>query len=108
DPSAVLTPRRVIAAFVVAGVIGVLAASILEYYLLLPGNFGVFEVGVIEEFVKAVAIVFIAWRMHSYHTRDGVVLGATVGFGFAALESSGYALVSLFVVHGHVLTLSLS
>jgi len=108
DPSAVLTPRRIFAAFVVAGVIGVLAASVLEYYLLVPGNPGYFEVGLIEEFVKGVAIVFIGWRMHSYHTRDGMVLGATVGFGFAALESSGYALVSLFVLHGHTLTLSLS
>jgi RsiW-degrading membrane proteinase PrsW (M82 family) len=37
-----------------------------------------------------------------------MVLGATVGFGFAALESSGYALASLFVVQGQHLTLSLS
>jgi RsiW-degrading membrane proteinase PrsW (M82 family) len=36
-----------------------------------------------------------------------MVLGATVGFGFAALESSGYALVSLFVVQGGHLYLSL-
>src|SRR5438445_1887636 len=36
-----------------------------------------------------------------------MVLGATVGFGFAALESSGYALASLFVVQGHQLFLSL-
>src|ERR1700693_1210357 len=35
-------------------------------------------------------------------------LGAAVGFGFAALESSGYALASLFVVQGQQLTLSLS
>src|SRR5205823_5042812 len=36
-----------------------------------------------------------------------LVLGATVGFGFAALESSGYALASLFVVYQHRLYLSL-
>ena len=36
-----------------------------------------------------------------------MVLGATVGFGFAALESSGYALASLFVVYQHRLVLSL-
>jgi len=40
--------------------------------------------------------------------RDGMVLGATVGFGFAALESSGYALASLFVVQGGQLYLSLT
>ncbi|PZR94921.1 MAG: hypothetical protein DLM67_11910 [Candidatus Nephthysia bennettiae] len=34
-------------------------------------------------------------------------LGAAVGFGFAALESSGYAMVSLVVVQGQQLVLSL-
>jgi RsiW-degrading membrane proteinase PrsW (M82 family) len=37
-----------------------------------------------------------------------MVLGGTVGFGFAALESSGYALASLFVVQGNQLILSLN
>ncbi len=108
DPSPALSPRRVIAAFVIAGVIGVLAASLLEYFLVAPGPFGFVEVGLIEEFVKGAAVVFVAWGLHTYRTRDGMVLGATVGFGFAALESSGYALVALFVVQGHRLYLSLT
>ena len=37
-----------IAAFVIAGVIGVLAASLLEYFLVAPGSFGFVEVGFIE------------------------------------------------------------
>jgi RsiW-degrading membrane proteinase PrsW (M82 family) len=37
-----------------------------------------------------------------------MVLGSTVGFGFAALESSGYALAALFVVQGNQLVLSLN
>jgi RsiW-degrading membrane proteinase PrsW (M82 family) len=108
DPSPALSPRRVIAAFVIAGVIGVLAASVLEYFLVVPGAFGFLEVGLIEEFVKGAAVIFVAWGLHTYRTRDGMVLGATVGFGFAALESSGYALVALFVVQGHRLYLSLT
>jgi RsiW-degrading membrane proteinase PrsW (M82 family) len=32
--------------------------------------------------------------------RDGIVLGATVGFGFAALESAGYAFTALFTMEG--------
>jgi RsiW-degrading membrane proteinase PrsW (M82 family) len=108
DPSPALSPRRVIAAFVIAGVIGVLAASLLEYFLVVPGAFGFLEVGLIEEFVKGAAVIFVAWGLHTYRTRDGMVLGATVGFGFAALESSGYALVALFVVQGHRLSLSLT
>jgi RsiW-degrading membrane proteinase PrsW (M82 family) len=49
----------------------------------------------------------MAWGIRNFHSRDGMVLGATVGFGFAALESSGYALAALFVVQGHRLYLSL-
>ena len=108
DPSPALSPRRVIAAFVIAGVIGVLAASLLEYFLVVPAAFGFLEVGLIEEFVKGAAVIFVAWGLHTYRTRDGMVLGATVGFGFAALESSGYALVALFVVQGQRLYLSLT
>lgn len=107
DPSLELSPRRVLAAFIIAGVLGVLGASVLEYYLVGTGILGNLEVGLIEEFVKAVLIVVVAWGIHAFHTRDGMVLGATVGFGFAALESSGYALASLFVVQGHRLYLSL-
>src|SRR5207245_8649179 len=57
--------------------------------------------------IARVLIVVFALGIRSYTTRDGMVLGATVGFGFAALESSGYALASLFVVHGNQLFLSL-
>src|SRR6266566_4051331 len=86
DPSPALSPRRI----VTAGLIGAL------------------EVGLIEEFVKGVFVVVVALGIHRFHIRDGMVLGATVGFGFAALESSGYALVSLFVVQGNQLILSLN
>src|SRR5207237_8550752 len=107
DPSPALSPRRIFSAFVIAAPIGVLAAALLEYYLVGTGLLGNLEVGLIEELVKAVLIVFVAWGIHRFHTRDGMVLGAAVGFGFAALESSGYALASLFVVHGQQSALSL-
>ena len=107
DPSPALSPRRVLSAFIIAGAVGVLAASLLEYYLLGSGLLGNVEVGLIEEFVKAALIVVVAIGVRSFRTRDGMVLGAAVGFGFAALESSGYALVSLLVVQGHQLFLSL-
>jgi RsiW-degrading membrane proteinase PrsW (M82 family) len=108
DPSPELSPRRILGAFIVAGVVGVLGASVLEYYFVSGGVTGFLEVGLIEEFVKGLLILAVAWGIHTYRTKDGMVLGATVGFGFAALESSGYALVSLFVVHGHQLFLSVT
>lgn len=107
DPSPELSPRRVLSAFLIAGVLGVLGASILEYYLLTNGPLATFEVGLIEEFVKGILVLIVALGIRSFHLRDGMVLGATVGFGFAALESSGYALASLFVVYQHRLYLSL-
>jgi protease PrsW len=108
DPSPALSPRRIFAAFIIAGVMGALAASLLEFWFVYgPGYLGNLKVGLIEEFVKGAAIVAFALGLRSYSTRDGMVLGATVGFGFAALESSGYALASLFVVQGNQLFLSL-
>jgi RsiW-degrading membrane proteinase PrsW (M82 family) len=108
DPSPALSPRRILAAFIIAGVFGVLGASILEYWLVPGGNLGPFVVGLIEEFIKGLFIVVVALGIRTFHVRDGIVLGATVGFGFAALESSGYALASLFVVQGGQLFLSLT
>jgi RsiW-degrading membrane proteinase PrsW (M82 family) len=108
DPSPTLSPRRIVTAFLIGGTLGVLGASLLEYWLVRVGLIGAFEVGLIEEFVKGVFIVVVALGVRRFHMRDGMVLGSTVGFGFAALESSGYALASLFVVQGNQLVLSLN
>jgi protease PrsW len=109
DSSPSLSARRIATGFIVAGVLGVLVASMLEFWLVYgSGTIGTLKVGFIEEFVKGAAIVLLALGLGTYTTRDGMVLGAAVGFGFAALESSGYALASLFVVQGGHLALSLS
>lgn len=109
DPSPALSPQRITTAFIVAGLLGILVASVVEFVFVYgPGPIGFLKVGLIEEFVKGVAIVLVAWGLRSFTTRDGIVLGATVGFGFGALESSGYALASLFVVQGQHLSLSLT
>ncbi len=109
DSSPALSPQRIVSAFLIAGVLGILAASFLEFWLVYgPGLRGNLKVGFIEEFVKGAGIVVLALGLRAYTTRDGMVLGAAVGFGFAALESSGYALAALFVVQGQHLTLSLS
>ncbi|MGW8376940.1 PrsW family glutamic-type intramembrane protease [Streptomyces sp. ODS28] len=95
-----ITPRRLLAAFLVGGTLGVLGASVLEDYFLHPSA-GMFAgVGLIEEGVKLVALWLVARGLPRYGVRDGLVLGAAVGFGFAALESSGYALTALFTVKG--------
>lgn len=105
--SPVVTPRVIFSTFIVGGVLGVLAASLLESWLVSDSPALYAAVGLIEEFAKLVALMFVARRLTRYVTRDGIVLGAAVGFGFGALESSGYALNALFVAQGQHISLSL-
>ncbi|HET9256674.1 MAG TPA: PrsW family glutamic-type intramembrane protease, partial [Pseudonocardiaceae bacterium] len=88
----IVTTQRVFIAFIYGGLLGVLGASVLESAFLRPQS-GLLYVGVglIEEGVKLGALWLLARRLPRYTMRDGMVLGAAVGFGFAALESAGYA-----------------
>lgn len=86
--------------FVTGGVLGVLGASLLESYLLRPGVFAYVRVGFIEELVKLAALAWCARHLSVRTLRDGAVLGATVGFGFAAFESAGYAFNAFFGSQG--------
>jgi protease PrsW len=97
----VVTAQRIFTAFVYGGALGVLGASVLEAaFLRQPSGLAYVGVGLIEEAVKLAALWLLAWRLPRYTMRDGMVLGATVGFGFAALESSGYAFNALFTMEG--------
>jgi RsiW-degrading membrane proteinase PrsW (M82 family) len=97
----VVSADDVLTAFVVGGVLGVLGASLLEARFLTGGSLLVFVVvGVIEEFVKLAALWIIALRVPRHTARDGAVLGAAVGFGFAAFESAGYAFTAMLTVQG--------
>ncbi|SEG76309.1 Protease prsW family protein [Nonomuraea solani] len=99
-----VTVELLFAAFLVGGVLGVLGASLLESWLLRPSITMYVLVGLIEEGVKLAALMFVTRRMTRRSTRDGLVLGATVGFGFAAFESAGYAFNALFTSDGLSLT----
>jgi protease PrsW len=95
-----LTASLVLNTFVTGGVLGVLAASVLETYLLHPSPWLFLGVGLIEEAVKLAALMMLTRRLHTKSMRDGMILGAAVGFGFAAFESAGYAFTALFTVNG--------
>jgi protease PrsW len=85
-----LAPSHLFLAFFVGGVCGVLGASLLESDLhVTPWVF--FRVGLIEEFVKAVVLVLMGRSAVPKTAREGALLGASVGAGFAAFESAGYA-----------------
>ena len=95
-----LTASLVFSTFVTGGVLGVLAASLLESYLLHPSTWLFAGVGLIEEGVKLAALAFLTRHLVVKSVRDGMILGASVGFGFAAFESAGYAFTALFTTNG--------
>jgi RsiW-degrading membrane proteinase PrsW (M82 family) len=100
DPSPVMQPQTVVNAFLVGGLLGVYGALALEALFVDSGPLRFFWVGFIEEGAKLLALVVVARGLPRYQTRDGVVLGAAVGFGFAALESSGYAFAASLTKQG--------
>ena len=97
----VITAQCIFGAFVYGGLLGVLGASVLESAVLRqPSGLLYVGVGLIEEGVKLAVLWLLARRLPRYTMRDGMVLGAAVGFGFAAFESAGYAFNALFTRTG--------
>jgi protease PrsW len=97
----VITAQRIFSAFIYGGLLGVLGASVLESaFLRQPSGLVYVGVGLIEEGVKLAVLWLLARRLPLYTMRDGMVLGAAVGFGFAAFESAGYAFNALFTRTG--------
>ena len=90
-----LTTGEVVTGFLLAGTLAVVGTALLETYLL-PAAAGTFiAVGWIEELGKGAVLLLVAHQVHDREPRDGMVLGAVVGAGFAAFESAGYALQTL-------------
>ncbi|MFD5797849.1 PrsW family intramembrane metalloprotease [Streptomyces diastatochromogenes] len=91
----------VLGCFLAGGALGVLGAAVMESYLLHPSP-GMFTgVALIEEAAKLGALVFALRRQPAVRgIRAGLVLGAAVGFGFAALESCGYAFAAVVSADG--------
>ena len=105
-----MTPETIAKSFCLGGILGVLGASVLEALLIhrpaspdqaLSLTSG-FAVGLIEEGCKIAAVIFLARRMRHTAPVDGLLMGAAVGMGFAALESTGYAFTAFLLSQGHV------
>ena len=94
-----ISTLQVIIAFFIGGITGVLGASLLEAGLA-PSLFSYLGVGFIEEFVKGLLLIIIGWRVMPKTASQGALLGATVGAGFAAFESAGYAFNAAITAHG--------
>ncbi|GHO83208.1 PrsW family intramembrane metalloprotease [Dictyobacter formicarum] len=105
-----LSPGTIGRSFGIGGILGVLGASILESILLprpdTPDQGLTFStallVGLIEEGCKILAVIILARRMQPRSQMDGLLLGAAVGMGFAAFESTGYAFTAFLATQGHI------
>ena len=84
-----LSLSSTVISFVYGGILGVLAASLLEPIFIRSLDFtSTIVVGLIEEFTKILGVFIIARHRRHDSEMDGLILGAAAGMGFAALEST--------------------
>jgi RsiW-degrading membrane proteinase PrsW (M82 family) len=85
-----------------SGIVGVVTAGFLEYDTLRDlGVLPLVAVGFIEEAAKLIVPVVLLIGLHRYRLpSDGLLIGVAAGAGFAALETMGYAFVTLISSRG--------
>src|SRR4051794_7451984 len=89
--------------FIAGGVLGVTAASVLEYRTVLGlGVLPTVAIGVIEETCKLILPVAIFLTGRFRREADGLLFGVAAGMGFAAFESMGYGLTMLILSQGKI------
>ncbi|HEV7657595.1 MAG TPA: PrsW family glutamic-type intramembrane protease [Mycobacteriales bacterium] len=89
------------------GVVGTVVAGLLEYDTIRHlGGLPMLGVGVIEEASKLIAplalLPFLRVAGRTVTRADGLLLGVACGAGFAALETMGYAFVTLLHSGGSI------
>jgi protease PrsW len=90
-----LSAETLVLGFLAGGTAGVVLTAVTEVELLPDAAATNLGVGFVEEGGKALILIAVASLVRPRVPRDGMVLGATVGAGFAAFESAGYALRAL-------------
>jgi RsiW-degrading membrane proteinase PrsW (M82 family) len=90
------SPDVVAMAALFGGVIGVVVASRLEFDTVNRlGAVPILLVGLIEEAAKLIVPALILVLARKRRPDNGLLVGVAVGMGFAALETMGYAFVTL-------------
>jgi RsiW-degrading membrane proteinase PrsW (M82 family) len=96
-----LSMSTTVMGFVYGGILGVLAASLLEPIFIRTTNLtSNLYIGLIEEFAKILGVLIIARRFRHDMEMDGLILGAAAGMGFASLESMGYSFTAFLSSQG--------
>ena len=89
-------PWSVIMTAIVGGIVGVVAAGVLEYSTLRQlHTVPMVLIGLIEEASKLIVplVLYLIWR--PTEARGGIVIGVASGMGFATLETMGYGFQAL-------------
>jgi len=95
-PQARVPSWAIVFTAIVGGLIGVIAAGLLEYDTLRHlGSLPMVLVGVVEEAAKLIVpvILYMLWRPHNPY--GGIIIGIASGMGFATLETMGYGFQAL-------------
>ena len=89
------TPRNVslhvVGRLFLLGAIVSLAVALLGYSLPIF-DLSAMEAGIVEEVAKLLTVVIVMRSVRYKYILNGILFGATVGAGFAAFETAGYAL----------------
>lgn len=96
----VVPPWVVLSTAIVGGIVGVLAAGVLEYDTMRGlGVLPMVFVAIIEEAAKLVVPLLLLVLFRPRDARPGVVVGVASGMGFAVLETMGYGFQALLSAH---------
>jgi RsiW-degrading membrane proteinase PrsW (M82 family) len=77
----------------IGGILSMLAA--LVFFDILKHNTSPIAIGIVEETAKTIMVItFVRYRKYRY-ILNGLLIGAAIGAGFSAFETSGYALRAL-------------
>jgi protease PrsW len=93
---------QVIKLLLVGGLASIVISLFFFQWTGLENVLGAASAGIIEESGKALALLLVVNKPRYRWTLNGLLLGATVGTGFAVFESAGYAMRAAFEGGGDV------
>ncbi len=82
---------QVIKLLLTGGLVSIIVSLFFFQWTNLDSMFGAAAAGIIEEIGKALTLLLVVRKARFRWTLNGLLLGATVGTGFAVFESAGYA-----------------
>jgi RsiW-degrading membrane proteinase PrsW (M82 family) len=94
--------HRLVTLFLYGAVVSLIFA-LIGYEMPILGSMGPMAAGIVEEVAKLLTVVIVIRSVKYKYILNGLLFGATVGAGFAAFETAGYAL-NQGLLKGHTLS----